>query len=659
MAAATTTVASQSMRASSEPARRPAVVLVAPPFLALTRPALGVSTLQPALVARGIETQILYLNLRFAECIGPDLFQFVAEQAQTSLLIGEWVFADGVAVAPDPCVETDYLDRIRSYCGVEWPRIVAARKTAKAFVEAAARELAAMEPRLIGFSTTFQQNCASLAIARRLKELAPGIAVCFGGANCDGEMGVALFEQFDQIDFVFRGEADRSFPEFVQHFLDGHMPYSTDPQVLGRCGVSSGAVVQPLSDLDSLPVPDFTDYFSALDRSSFADRVVAALPFESSRGCWWGQKHHCTFCGLNGGTMSFRTKSADRVIVELDTLYQRWQVARFEAADNIMDMRHIEGVFGQLAARGDPAYRLLYEIKSNMRPSQLETIARGGVTWVQPGIENLDNHVLALMQKGVTGLQNVRLLRTCCELGLRPLWNVLWGFPGESASAYRRIVEWLPLLEHLQPPTGQCRIRLDRFSPYFERAATFGFRNVEPAFAYRAVYNLPSSILRRLAYFFDGVAPQSASEEDIAPLKAAIAAWQRAYAEPDGIPLATIVRLGPIAIVKDTRRIATDKWHILDDVELGVLDAFRDPAQIDRAVIELGTSGIPEECTRKSLDELIERGLIMIDGSTALTLVTDAGKMVIDDTRRADFPGGWLRPLQEENRNRARVSSSM
>ena len=46
--------------------------------------------------------------------------------------------------------------------------------------------------RVVGFSSTFQQNTASFALARRLKQRYPGIVTVFGGANFDGEMGLEL-----------------------------------------------------------------------------------------------------------------------------------------------------------------------------------------------------------------------------------------------------------------------------------------------------------------------------------------------------------------------------------------------------------------------------------------------------------------------------------
>jgi radical SAM superfamily enzyme YgiQ (UPF0313 family) len=38
---------------------------------------------------------------------------------------------------------------------------------------------------------------------------------------------------------------------------------------------------------------------------------------ETARGCWWGAKHHCTFCGLNQNDMAFRAKSPQCAMDEL------------------------------------------------------------------------------------------------------------------------------------------------------------------------------------------------------------------------------------------------------------------------------------------------------------------------------------------------------
>ena len=45
-------------------------------------------------------------------------------------------------------------------------------------------------------------------------------------------------------------------------------------------------------------------------------KVRPLMVMETARGCWWDAKHHCTFCGLNGEFMGFRSKSPLRALAE-------------------------------------------------------------------------------------------------------------------------------------------------------------------------------------------------------------------------------------------------------------------------------------------------------------------------------------------------------
>ena len=160
---------------------------------------------------------------------------------------------------------------------------------------------------------------------------------------------------------------------------------------------------------------------------------------ETSRGCWWGAKHHCTFCGLNGDTMAFRSKSPARAFDEIDGLTRRHGIDKVGCVDNILDMDYVATLFPQLAASG-LQLELFYEVKSNLRYDQLLTLRHGGMRQIQPGIESFSDQVLQLMDKGVTGLQNIQLLRWSEELGIDCAWNLLAGFPGETSrntSAWR------------------------------------------------------------------------------------------------------------------------------------------------------------------------------------------------------------------------------
>ena len=61
---------------------------------------------------------------------------------------------------------------------------------------------------LVGFTSTFDQNVASLTMAKLIKDLYPDVTIVFGGANYDGEMGLEYFRAFPFIDHVVVGEGE-------------------------------------------------------------------------------------------------------------------------------------------------------------------------------------------------------------------------------------------------------------------------------------------------------------------------------------------------------------------------------------------------------------------------------------------------------------------
>ena len=477
------------------------IVFVVMPFADLGRPAIGVSLLKSAAVQSGFSALVEYCNIQLADELGADLYQQISSSVPPDLVLGEWFFAHDLFAGEIPEPDQYLKGPLARNASEELAaRVFQGRAVVTKYLDECARRIAAHSPRVVGFTTTFHQTCASLAVAKRLKALPNPPVIVFGGANCEGEMGLQLLESFPWIDFVCCGEADLSFPKL----LDGVLRGATleIPGVLQQGKSNTVAKSDAIQNLDALPYPDFDDYFAALERAKVGREQAYHVVVETSRGCWWGAKHHCTFCGLNGDTMAFRSKSPQRAYDEITTLARKYNMQRVGFVDNILDMRYIDTLFPQLADNG-MQLELFYEVKSNLRYEQVVKLQRGGMRQIQPGIENFSNQVLKLMEKGVTGLQNIQLMRWCEEVGIECSWNVLGGFPGESPSEYERIAEMASLLVHLQPPISCGQIRLDRFSPFHTRSEQFGFRRVRPARGYFYVFPLGRRELNRLAYFFD------------------------------------------------------------------------------------------------------------------------------------------------------------
>lgn len=483
------------------PITRVDVVFASLPFADFQRPVIGASLLQAGLRRCGFKSRIEYFNIAFAETIGAETYQLLASTLPADCLVGEWFFADLVFGDKIPDAE-DYLRRIlHPYLPspAAWSAIIEARESRSRFIASCVARVMELQPRVVGFPTSFHQTCACLAVAQRLKDTPNPPLVIFGGANCESEMGVQLIRSFPWIDYVATAEADLSFPRLIERILV-HNDRSPIPGIVGRGGELNDP--ERVSEMDALAIPDYSDFFACARNSSLGAALNPVALVETSRGCWWGVKHHCTFCGLNGETMTFRSKSVERCMREFTSISQEYDVKRIDCVDNILDTRYIRSLFPRLAS-SNLGLKLFYEVKANLGFDQLELMRAGGVLGIQPGIENFSDQVLRLMNKGCTGFQNIQLLRWCRELGIDVVWNILAGFPGESPEEYDRQADLVPLLTHLVPPASCSPVRLDRFSPFYLKAGEFGFDRVRPAKAYYYVFPLERRELAKLAYYFE------------------------------------------------------------------------------------------------------------------------------------------------------------
>lgn len=475
------------------------VCLVLMPYAAVERPSLALGLLKSALETHGISATAIYPNLWFAEMIGLPKYEVIGK-SRPELLMGEWTFAQ--AAFPESQLDRQtYLDRI-AYDHQQLKQVLDwVRQQASDWIDTVVESVRAIAPRIVACSSTFQQHCASLALLRRLKTLDPQIITVMGGANCEASMGQATHQAFTWVDYVCSGEGDETLVQLCRQLLKHgksaqNLPYGTIAN-----GSIQTAPRASVADLDKVAIPNYDEYFQTLRQLKISDYIHPGIPIETSRGCWWGQKQHCSFCGLNGTGMTYRAKSPQRVVEEFTLLGDRYGLDKFFVVDNILALQHINTVMPMLTALSRP-YTIFYETKANLKKSQLQQLAQAGVRFIQPGIEHMHDRALELLHKGNVALMNVQLLKWCRELGILVDWNFLLGIPGESDTWYREIMEWLPLIFHLQPPSATYPIRYDRFSPYHDHQQEYGLR-LAPHQAYSYVYPISQELIEALAYYFE------------------------------------------------------------------------------------------------------------------------------------------------------------
>ena len=501
------------------------VLLAVLPFAAVREPTIGVSILKAAIERAGFTSQVRYFNLNFAAMIGLNLYHEISHSLAAQSMVGDWVFSKAL-FGDQASDEGDYIahlqaDYSRWEDGIPYgvsfgrsknftqyvveelvPQIMAARRLAPEFAYQCADEILKKRPHVVGFTTSCHQACSCLAVARCLKDCTKPPIIIFGGPNCYGEMGLQWLRSFPWIDYVCTGEGDEVFPIFIKRLLRRDDPRPI-PGILGQKESSELTTPDLVTDLDSVHIPDYTDYFEQLEKSPIRSEIgLPILPIETSRGCWWGQKQQCVFCGNDRRTISFRSKSPERVIREITHLTRKYRLKHISCVDDALDKTHIGTVFPKLRKIG-LKIPISYQTRPNLKRQELLTLLKGGVKHIQPGIESFSDEVLRLMQKGFTGLQNIQLLRWCVEIGMRVGWNILYGFSREPISEYKRMTSLIPLLTHLPPPIGCTWIALDRFSPYWTSPEEFGLEEVRPWPSYSFIIPFSQKEIEKFAYFFD------------------------------------------------------------------------------------------------------------------------------------------------------------
>ena len=622
------------------------VLIVVPPFQGLKCPVLGPSQLKANLEAAGIRAEVLYLNLLFAERITPNLSEWLSGTGP--YLVGEFLFSTAVHGLDEAAIRR-YVDEVLAPS--EFGPAIEERFPGKTLFEAirdlshqarefvaneAVREIEARDPWMVGFSSTFQANCCSLATIRELKRRRPDLLALMGGANCETVMGEEVMRLYPEVDFVGRGECDKTFVEFTKDLLAGG-DGSGIPGFLARTGEPM-APSSPLTpaDLDANSHPDFGDYFRTLEGVSYKDMITPGLAMETSRGCWWGFVQHCTFCAFNREGMVFRSKQPERALGEMRELVERYGVTRLEVTDNILDMQYFKTVLPELAK--GPGPESFWETKANLTRDQVRTMAAARVNWIQPGIESLSDLTLKLMKKGSRGVQNIQLLKWCMESGIRVSWNWLFGFPGENEAEVDRMADTVASIHHLLPPNAAPVLFLERFSPYHMEPEQWGLDGIRAAKAYAHVYPFDQEAVDNLAFFFDcDFFSRKENGEAHAKLQQIVGRWKWAH---DGSHLLAVPRANALWIV-DTRECRTKRLHKLRGLRREVYEHVFKQRGLRKIVQHFQGRAAPDEVT-STLEGLVRDRLVLESDGRYLGLATDPRLAY----RRYPeiFPGGQITP---------------
>ncbi len=589
--------------------------LVSMPYMPVERPSLALGILQSILRSNGISVVTSYANIQWCEQIGILRYGF-AEKAEK--MFGEWTFAqaafpefnpDGLAYFSDlfgdtTCQSIGIRQSELSAVLADW------RKAASDFIDEIASRIVDEAPRVVGASSSFVAHVSSLALLKRIRHLDPRIITLLGGANCESVMGLTTHEKFPWVDYVVSGEGDDIVVDLMQGILDegrnlglDRLPAGVIAPIHRESGYSGLRDDPPRAvsmSFKSNPPPDYDDYFSTLKAAPILAEIVRpGLPVEGSRGCWWGERRHCTFCSLNGASRKYRAKPPTRIVDEIDALHKHYGVNLFGFADNIANMNWFQSLFPMLGKRTQ-RLRISCEITPVVGREHLRLMKKAGIDYLQPGIESLDTEVLALLNKATQSWQNVRFLKWCSYFGIYVPWWLLDDVPAADNGWYTRTAHLCPSLCHLQPPRRLHRIVLSRFSNYHRHAERYKL-SLEAHDSYSMIYPLSKEELNNLAYCLQDRAREQRwadhnGESETPPerksLVDAVVQWNELF-DSATRPVLEAHDVGSEIHIHDTRPCAKQQEFVLPGNESNVYRACEDGIEEERLYRRFEERGMP------------------------------------------------------------------
>jgi anaerobic magnesium-protoporphyrin IX monomethyl ester cyclase len=280
------------------------------------------------------------------------------------------------------------------------------------------RQISSFWPHIVA-SSGFSCNayvCAKLAETAKMVD--SRIVTVIGGQHFSFTDEESL-SCFPEIDFIVRGEGERTLVELIRSIRDG----SDVGRVNGLSFRKEGAIVRTpprhlLEDLDSLPYPAYHLVEQNLSKYHFTMMAGKAryLILEGSRGC----SHRCSFCTQwrhwNG---AWRTKSPRRIAEEMAHLRDDLGAGFIWLTDDNFEYgKRGEELARDLGARGfndsTPWFFQSRTDKIVRNPEVVAKLRQVGNNWQLIGVENNSPQVLEGFNKGATvndALEAVRILK--------------------------------------------------------------------------------------------------------------------------------------------------------------------------------------------------------------------------------------------------------
>lgn len=327
---------------------------------------------------------------------------------------------------------------------------------------------------VVGFTLNYYQLYASLYCARYLQTYFPNYKYLFvfGGATVIYPKVAEVLKVLDVEGLCVIGEGERKLELILREILamsSNHSSrlierlatlhegiYDIQRRTVNLYEPTPATLLDLQSSMDSLPLPNFSEYYATL-RKVFTDHKVHAkykaeswLALEGSRGCF----AHCDFCDVHTSWSGFRKSKPERIVENVLELTKKHRSSRVKFMDNVCDTWAER--YAELLIQRKIRITSFMECRVHHPETFWTKLSLSGVESVQVGIEAFSPGLLRAMNKGTKAKQNLLVQKWLKELGIESLSNLISHHPKSTPQHVEETKRVLRLIPHLD--------RLD-FSP--------------------------------------------------------------------------------------------------------------------------------------------------------------------------------------------------
>jgi radical SAM superfamily enzyme YgiQ (UPF0313 family) len=281
----------------------------------------------------------------------------------------------------------------------------------------------------------------TVQIARLMKARYPRVPVILGGWH------PSLLPQqtltADYVDAIVVGQGEDALLEIVRHIEEGSslegiagVGYKQD----GRLVFNSPRALKPLRDLPpkAYELGDYDAYERVCGRRWAMYISSLACPYSCA---------YCTNEGVYG--RQWNALDAEQVVEETTGLVTRHRLQLLWVVDdNFLVDRERALAIGEGLVRSAVSFEWSIQATTNLvnrlTVDELKLLRRAGLSQICHGAESASPTVLKLMNKDFQKVETIyHAAEKCVLAGIRPSFNIIFGFPGEGERERRETVAFI------------------------------------------------------------------------------------------------------------------------------------------------------------------------------------------------------------------------